>query len=124
MKLRIRGNSVRFRLSQTEMVQLAERGTVRDSVEFGAGARLDYRLEVGPVESLQASYAAQCILVVVPTAMARKWARPEEVSVQGEQPVTGNSALSILLEKDFACLTPREGEDDSAAFPNPASTGG
>lgn len=124
MKLRIRGNSVRFRLSQTEMVQLTERGAVRDSIEFGPGARLDYRIEVGSVECLQASYAAQSICIVVPTAMARKWARPEEVALQGEQPVTGNGTLRILLEKDFACLTPREGEDDAAAFPNPASRGG
>ena len=106
------------------MVQLAESGAVRDSVDFGPGARLNYRIEVGPVESLRASYAAQSIRVVVPTAMARKWAEPEEVAVQGEQPVTGDATLSILLEKDFACLTPREGEDDSDTFPNPDSSDG
>ncbi len=106
------------------MIQLAERGSVQDSVDFGPGARLNYRIEVGPVESLQASYAAQSIRVVVPTAMARKWAEPEEVAVQGEQPVTGDATLSILLEKDFACLTPREGEDDSDTFPNPDSADG
>jgi hypothetical protein len=49
MKLRIRGNSIRFRLSQTEMVQLVETGDVRDSVEFGPDARLDYRVEARPV---------------------------------------------------------------------------
>ena len=106
------------------MVQLAESGAVRDSVDFGPGARLNYRIELGSVESLQASFAAQSIRVVVPTAMARKWAQPDEVAIQGEQPGTGDATLSILLEKDFACLTPREGEDDSAAYPNPAATDG
>ncbi len=122
MKLRIRGNSVRFRLSQTDMVQLAEHGSVQDSVEFGPGARLDFRIEVGLAEGLKASYSANSIRVLVPTAMAQKWAEPEEVAVRGDQPVTGDGMLSILLEKDFTCLTPREDEDDSDAFPNPAST--
>jgi hypothetical protein len=29
--------------------------------------------------------------------------------------------LRILVEKDFACLAPREGEDESDMFPNPLS---
>ncbi len=124
MKLRIRGNSVRFRLSQTEMIQLAERGSVQDSVDFGPGAQLDYRIDVGPAERLEASYAAHSIRVVVPTAAAQKWAKPDEVAVRGEQPVPGGGSLSILLEKDFTCVSPREDEDDSDAFPNPAGTAG
>ncbi|MGH8167708.1 MAG: DUF7009 family protein [Woeseiaceae bacterium] len=36
----------------------------------------------------------------------------------GAQPLDGDE-LSILVEKDFACLAPREGEDDSDKFPNP-----
>ena len=124
MKLRIRSNSIRFRFSQSEMVQLAESGVVMDSVEFGPGARLDYRVEVRPVESLAASYAANVIQVVVPTMVAQKWAEPEEIAVRGEQPLAGDGCLTILLEKDFVCLTPRDGEDDSDAFPNPASTPG
>lgn len=111
-------------MSQTEMVQLAERGSVQDSVEFGPGTRLEFRIDVGPAERLEASYSAHSIRVVVPTAIAQKWAEPEEVAVRGEQPVTGDGTLTILLEKDFTCLTPREDEDDSDAFPNPASADG
>jgi hypothetical protein len=33
--------------------------------------------------------------------------------------------LKILVEKDFACLAPREGEDESDMFPHPkAATDG
>ena len=35
--------------------------------------------------------------------------------------VMGRLELSILLEKDFQCLIPREGEDQSEHFPNPAA---
>ena len=124
MKLRIRGNSIRFRLSQTEMVQLVENGTVHDSVEFSPDARLDYRVEARPVESLKAGFTAQGIQVTIPTAMVQRWAEPEEVAIRGEQPVTDDKFLSILLEKDFVCLTPRDGEEDADSFPNPAATSG
>ena len=124
MKLRIRGNSIRFRLSQTEMVQLVEDGAVSDSVGFGPDARLTYRVEVRPVESLTADFTTQGIQVAIPTAMARNWAAAEEVAIRGEQALTGDASLSILLEKDFVCLTPRDGEEDDDSFPNPAATPG
>ena len=76
MKLRIRGNSIRFRLSQTEMIQLVESGTVRDSIEFGPEVRLSYQVEVRPVGSLQASFTTEGIQITIPTAMARRWAEP------------------------------------------------
>jgi len=122
MKLRIRGNSIRFRLSQTEMVQLVENGAVSDSVEFGPDARLTYRVVVRPVESLKAGFTTQGIQVTIPTAMVQRWAEPEEVAIRGEQALTGSASLSILLEKDFVCLTPRDGEEDADSFPNPAAT--
>ena len=124
MKLRIRGNSIRFRLSQTEMVQLVENGAVGDSVEFGPDARLTYRVDARPVESLQADFTAQGIQVTIPTAMVQRWAEPEEVAIRGEQTLAGDASLSILLEKDFVCLTPRDGEEDADSFPNPAATPG
>jgi len=124
MKLRIRGNSIRFRLSQTEMVQLVENGAVVDSVEFGPDARLTYRVEARPVENLKGSFTAQGIQVTIPTAMVQRWAAPEEVAIRGEQALTGDASLSILLEKDFVCLTPRDGEEDDDSFPNPAATPG
>ncbi|HEX5420534.1 MAG TPA: hypothetical protein VFY39_11085, partial [Gammaproteobacteria bacterium] len=53
MKLRIRGNSVRFRLSQKELEQLAEAGSAEDSIRFAPGVALTYRVSVssGPVRA-------------------------------------------------------------------------
>ena len=106
------------------MVQLVEDGAVSDSVEFSPDARLTYRVEVRPVESLQAGFTTQGIQVTVPTAMVQRWAEPEEVAIRGEQALTRDASLSILLEKDFVCLTPRDGEEDADSFPNPAATPG
>ena len=41
------------------------------------------------------------------------------MGIAAEQPVADGVVLRVLVEKDFACLTVREGEDDEDAFPNP-----
>jgi len=119
MKLRIRGNSVRLRLSQSETVQLAETGSVADSIEFPPGGRLEYGIAVSDVPAPEASFDQNGIKVALPSDTARSWLEPEEVTISAEQDLDGDRVLKILIEKDFACLTPREGEEDADAFPNP-----
>jgi hypothetical protein len=41
------------------------------------------------------------------------------VTLAGTQPAAQDAELRIVIEKDFACLTVREGEDESDNFPNP-----
>lgn len=122
MKLRIRGNSVRLRLSQSETIQLAETGTVVDSIEFPPGGPLEYGIHVSDVPAPVASYDRSGIKVTLPSDTARTWLEPQEVTISAEQPLSGGRVLTILIEKDYACLTPREGEEDSDAFPNPQAT--
>lgn len=120
MKLRIRGNTVRIRVSQSEMAEIANAGFAQDSAEFGPGSRLIYRVEVAPKGPISASYAGDCINVRLPREAVDRWQRPEEVSIEGEQPLDDGERLLILVEKDFACLAPREGgEDETDLFPNP-----
>ena len=47
------------------------------------------------------------------------WANSEQVSISGEQVLDDGEKLNILVEKDFACLAPREGEDESDMFEHP-----
>ncbi|HEY5623348.1 MAG TPA: hypothetical protein VIV14_06275 [Gammaproteobacteria bacterium] len=119
MKLRIRGDSVRLRLSQTETVQLSEQGFVADSIGFAAGNGLEYRIEAAAGASVVTAFDGRRILVTVPEPMVRAWLEPAEVSISAEQELEPGRRLRVLIEKDFTCLTPREGEDDSDSFPNP-----
>ena len=123
MKLRIRGDSIRIRVSQGELREIAERGRVRDTVRFGGGVGLSYALESdSSARAPLARYAGNLISVVLPAAAVQRWAGSNEVSIEGEQALGGGETLRILVEKDFACLQPRPGEDDSDMFANPDSS--
>ncbi len=124
MKLRIRGNSLRLRLTQAEVKRVGAGEPVEDSVRFGPGdsARLVYAVAPSAEETgLRASFDGTQIRVTVFRDAAAAWASAEDVSLQATQPVGGGEVLSLLVEKDFACLKPRSGEDDSDAFPNPSA---
>lgn len=120
MKLRIRGNSIRLRVSQSELVDIAQSGRVEDAVHFGPTARLRYRIEVAAHGPLQARFDGDTLTVSMPRAEVERWVAPEEVSVMGSQRIGTGQELEILVEKDFACLAPRD-EDQSDLFPNPGA---
>jgi hypothetical protein len=119
MKLRIRGNSIRFRLTRGEVEQLAASGEVKETVDFGQ-SEMTYSLEVaGNHDELRAEFKDGSINVVVPQDRAAAWAVSEQVGIDSSQMTKGGKKLRILIEKDFECLADRPGEDDSDAFPNP-----
>lgn len=120
MKLRIRGNSVRIRVSQSELKRIAEEGLAEDAVRFAPDVGLVYRVRVVTDGRVSAELEDGVLTVTLPKATVERWTRPDEVSIRGEQPIGDGETLKILVEKDFECLTPREGEDQSDLFPNPA----
>ena len=122
MKLRIRRNTLRLRLSRGEVNDLAERGEVRESIAFGTATteRLGYAVVASDeAEETSARLSAGSVEVLVSRALAREWAANETVGFEADQAIGAGLSLHILVEKDFACLTPRKGEDDADAFPNP-----
>lgn len=124
MKLRILDDSLRLRLPQGEVKQLRTTGRVEATIRFGPGPqqRLVYALVVVPqAQRISATLTDREIAVHVPEATARAWADGNEVSLRGEQSL-GDGTLQLLIEKDFKCLTPREGEDEYDGFANPNLT--
>ena len=58
----------------------------------------------------------------MPKVMAQRWMQTDEITLQGEKSLDSGAQLKILLEKDFACLNPRQGDENMDTFPNPAAT--
>jgi hypothetical protein len=119
MKLRIKGATLRLRLTQGEIGALLEEGLVEERVPFAPGVSLVYRLrrDAGAGE-ISASFRNGVVEILVPEGTARGWCTSELVTLAHEQALP-DGALRITLEKDFACLAPREGEDESDNFPHP-----
>ena len=119
MKLRIKGNSIRLRLLQSEMQKFAEQGRISDETCFGTSV-LRYSLSASnSVEAIEAKFAENEILVLIPDHAARTWAASEQVGFDVEQPVAGGESLAIVIEKDFVCLDRPDDPDRDDAFPNP-----
>jgi hypothetical protein len=119
VKLRIKGSSLRLRLTQGEIRELGEGRAVEEHVPFAAQA-LTYRLKRDPeILEITAFYTGNIIEILVPDRAAVQWCGSEQVALARSQPVPGGE-LRIALEKDFACLAPRTDEDESDNFPHPA----
>ncbi|MEQ9405699.1 MAG: hypothetical protein RIM99_19065 [Cyclobacteriaceae bacterium] len=117
MKLRIRGNSIRLRLTQTEVQNLKEQQVVGDSCEFPGGDSLGYRLKAGMDFSVDLN--GNKIDISVPQEIIHSWTESEDLSIEEELELRDGNHLRLLIEKDLQCLTIRSGEDESDAFPNP-----
>jgi len=121
MKLRIHANSLRLRLSRSDVERLQQTGICTESLRFGSGSQLDYSLEVSAqIKVAVASYSDNCIRVLLPLDIAAPWAASSEVSL-AITPSNGD-APSVLIEKDFQCLHhDQENSTRSDTFPNPAA---
>lgn len=123
MKLRILGDSLRLRLSQSEVKQFGDTARVEQSVRFGPGSAMTYAIEhAADAEPMRASFEGSVVTVRISTADAKAWVNTDEVSLRGVQPLGDGEQLSLLIEKDFKCAIPRPGEEDYDGFEHP--TGG
>jgi hypothetical protein len=123
MKLRVRNNSLRLRLTQSEVAQFKESGYVEEKVEFDATGEncLRYALVSADVSEISSTIQGHKITIHIPKAQGRKWADSNLVGLENDQDIGGGKMLRILVEKDFTCLERRDGEDDGDTFPHPGA---
>lgn len=121
MKLRIKGNSIRIRLTKSEVSLLANTGYLEEQTDFGNNTFTYALRAVDAAETLSASMEANTITMFVPTSFTRDWPENSVVGINASMPVTDNSSLYLLLEKDFVCLDETT-EDQSDNYENPNST--
>jgi len=120
MKLRIRENTLRFRLGRSEVETFDQTGAIGDNVRFGLGKNdFGYVLEKTPDSSVSASFADGIIVVRVPASDANTWASSDEVSLAGTYLADEHTEIRILIEKDFVCLNAHNDEDQSDRYPHP-----
>jgi hypothetical protein len=123
MKLRIRGNSLRFRTTRSEVAKLIDAGRIEETVFFAADdhGKLTYALELEQEEE-QRFLALRCqpseIAIVLPPEQARAWAEGNIVGIYHSVDLGTRGILELIVEKDFACLDGADA-DNVDTFPNP-----
>jgi len=116
MKIRIKGNSIRYRLVKSEVKQLAEKGYIEEKTTFSE-QELTYRLESKPkIHELEIAFIENKIILFLPENEAKSWVDSDRITYKNNF-----EKLSLLLEKDFVCLDHTD-EDQSDNYENPNRT--
>jgi hypothetical protein len=112
MKLRIKSNSIRYRLTRSDVDTLLKEGVIKEKVSFGDD-ELVYVLQSIVKDQLSADFKNNIITVYMPKVMLKELADTDKVGFENS-----HGALHILIEKDFTCLDNVD-EDQSDNYPNP-----
>ena len=114
---------MRLRVSPSEMNRLLSDGRIEEIIHFGPepDAKLTYALEQSASkEGITVSSRPHEVVVVLSTENARSWAEGEQVGIYGVIDVGSGEQLTVVVEKDFACLDRKEGNEDTFANPKSA----
>lgn len=121
MKIRIQGNSIRYRLTRSEVITLCDKGQISEQTFFMNNV-FNYRVQSETSTNvMKADFKEGSITLYVPEAKLKNWDKDNRVGFSETLTLPNNEALSLLLEKDFVCLDRRE-EDQSDQYPNPKAT--
>ncbi|MEO8884548.1 MAG: hypothetical protein ABI367_00700 [Mucilaginibacter sp.] len=112
MKIRIKGNSLRYRLTRTDIATFTKNGYLEEQTNFG-GDILTYSLEGTGAAELYATFKDNRITLYMPYAMAAEWIGTDRVGYESK-----TNDFYLLVEKDFKCLD-NVAEDQSDNYPNP-----
>ena len=121
MKIRIKGNGVRFRLSKSEVAVFAEEGFVEEKTTFD-NSIFKYAVISTDNKTMSADFINGSINLYVPKHLLEVWASTDQVSIVYDYTVSNGNLLHLLLEKDFKCIDAVTAEDQSDYFENPAKS--
>ncbi|AEL26287.1 DUF7009 family protein [Cyclobacterium marinum] len=121
MKIRIHNNTIRLRLSMSEVEQLSEKNEIKEELKFPSPyPSFIYNLKASAKEKfLSLTFAEGEISISLPLSEVKDWANTEQIGIAKTQSLEDGINLQLLVEKDFQCLHKRPGENETDNFPNP-----
>lgn len=117
MKIRIKENSVRFRLTPTEVKKFCTEGEIQETTQFSTST-FKYGVKQKQIDHLQVDFNNNAITLYVPKSFAKDWYDNEVVGIDHHGQLANGGTFFLLLEKDFACLDNTH-EDQTDKYPNP-----
>ena len=118
MKIRIKGNTIRIRLTKTEVNYFAIEGYLQEKTDFGKNSFVYALKSTGTGENLFAEFSDGTMTMFIPLNLANEWTETEMVGYHNEMETGDGKKLFLLLEKDYKCLD-TVSEDQSDQYENP-----
>lgn len=119
MKIRIKGNSIRLRLTKTDIKNLKENGRVDEQTVLGENQIFAYSLEKNEnLNAISAHFEQGKIKVLLPKKETEILTETDEITIRGNQENGTEHGLFLLIEKDLKCLDTTF-EDQSDMYENP-----
>ena len=118
MKIRIKGNSIRFRLTKSEVDGFRNEGTWKEHTRIGDSTFTYELIKSNNHPSPHALFSNNKISIYIPEEISRQWTQSDQVGFSHLQNNPDGSILFLLVEKDFVCLDNTD-EDQSDNYPNP-----
>lgn len=122
MKIRIKGNSIRVRLSRSEVDQFGKEGYLEESTEFGDNSFIYALQSKEDGNALSAGFDRGKITMHVPATIVNEWVTTEKVGYDNNMDLGNGKQLFLLLEKDFKCIDAPPHEDQSDNYEHPTMT--
>jgi hypothetical protein len=118
MKIRIKGNSIRFRLTRSEVEYFKTEGFIQEKTDFGSSVLICILKETIYGDHITVDFSNNALAMNIPAPVADEWTSTDKVSCESEIEIGVGKKLFLLLEKDFKCLD-NAGEDQSDNYENP-----
>jgi hypothetical protein len=118
MKIRIKDNTIRLRLTKTDVSQLKENGLITCKTVITPEQVFQYTLKVdATIQSFSASFESNTMTISLSESQAHILTDTDDITIKGSQKNGEDGDLFILIEKDLQCLDESD-EDQSDMYEN------
>jgi hypothetical protein len=127
LKIRVTRSSIRYRLTQTEVADLALGKSLDEELQLAISIRLLFSIEPKSIDypewdtmrrrPFMGVVDTNDIKLKLPLKDIETWANSDQEGLYYRMTNGTDKIIEVTVEKDFACLKPRVEEVDQ--FPNP-----
>ena len=118
MKIRIKGNSIRYRLTKTEVETFCKTGCFKETTDFGNSIFTYVLQSKEDIDTLDAQFQSNTITLFLEKSKSKDWFESKQIGYRHSIERANGATLTLLIEKDFVCMDETV-EDQSDNYPNP-----
>lgn len=119
MKIRILGNTIRLRFKMHETEAMMKNGMIEEVLDFGPAEmdKLRFQVRKGD-DAFFIEQIGMSVCITVPGLIVETWASTGLTGFQETIATSRGSNITVLIEKDFACLDGDRAEEEGS-YENP-----